>query len=504
MQRKKPIKTLKPNEQTKDSQNLEIVSAALFGTRYLVLLQISSRILTFILNQIIKGFTTAEAFGIVALKLDFLQSTILFLCREGFRCAFLRAPSISKKKENGKSKESSEMESETQEIINLATIPPILGILVGFIACRLMYTSLKNSDGSALPTDHKMLALSVTLYGIGALIVLMAEPLYAIVQNNMMFQIRAQNAIKSNVVVRYIASALGFGWILESLDDSWVILSFSIAQMVYAVVLSSFLFYFLRKKVNFGFLIPKKIQTDGTQKNGYYYNPRLLELAKEFTLQSTVKHFLTEGDKLVISWVCNQTDTGLYALAANYGSLPARMLFQPIEETSLRSQLIFGMLAIAFCCGYITYIGPIVVGRNWVQKGVLGVLVAYVFYLPFLGVNGILEAFTFSTASKQEIKKYSSAMTLFSLIYCTAIVVLSFYPLAFLLKFYEIASGVGRLIDTNSKEFEVIGTGAIMLVVANMINMKQYTVWDLVYSYLLLLWQQSTNLSLVSSTNYDL
>lgn len=37
------------------------------------------------------------------------------------------------------------------------------------------------------------------------------------------------------------------------------------------------------------------------------------------TLQSAVKHFLTEGDKLIISWFSPLHDQGGYAIATNYG-----------------------------------------------------------------------------------------------------------------------------------------------------------------------------------------
>jgi oligosaccharide translocation protein RFT1 len=37
------------------------------------------------------------------------------------------------------------------------------------------------------------------------------------------------------------------------------------------------------------------------------------------TLQSLVKHILTEGDKIIISWFSPLQDQGGYALAVNYG-----------------------------------------------------------------------------------------------------------------------------------------------------------------------------------------
>ena len=54
------------------------------------------------------------------------------------------------------------------------------------------------------------------------------------------------------------------------------------------------------------------------------------------TGQSLVKHFLTEGDKFLVSRLSPLADQGGYAVAANYGSLVARIVFQPIEETADR------------------------------------------------------------------------------------------------------------------------------------------------------------------------
>lgn len=77
----------------------------------------------------------------------------------------------------------------------------------------------------------------------------------------------------------------------------------------------------------------------------------LFRLSMTMTLQSIIKHFLTEGDKILLSIFARVEDQGGYAIAANYGSwirsssklepqfmslpgsLIARIIFQPIEET---------------------------------------------------------------------------------------------------------------------------------------------------------------------------
>ena len=50
--------------------------------------------------------------------------------------------------------------------------------------------------------------------------------------------------------------------------------------------------------------------------------------------QSVVKHVLTQGDTFLVSLLSTPEVQGTYALANNYGGLLARLLFQPVEESS--------------------------------------------------------------------------------------------------------------------------------------------------------------------------
>jgi hypothetical protein len=52
-----------------------------------------------------------------------------------------------------------------------------------------------------------------------------------------------------------------------------------------------------------------------------FFDPELLHLSGAMTAQSVVKHFLTEGDKLLISRLSPLEDQGGYAIASNYGAL---------------------------------------------------------------------------------------------------------------------------------------------------------------------------------------
>ena len=64
------------------------------------------------------------------------------------------------------------------------------------------------------------------------------------------------------------------------------------------------------------------------------FSRQISSLAFNIYLQSGLKYLLTQGDALIITTMASLPDQGAYALASNYGSLAARLVFQPIEESS--------------------------------------------------------------------------------------------------------------------------------------------------------------------------
>ena len=66
-----------------------------------------------------------------------------------------------------------------------------------------------------------------------------------------------------------------------------------------------------------------------------FFDPELLHLSGAMTAQSVVKHFLTEGDKLLISRLSPLADQGGYAIASNYGASRSRIV-QSSRLTSIQ------------------------------------------------------------------------------------------------------------------------------------------------------------------------
>src|SRR5581483_10477027 len=78
----------KPDSTQRDVS--QILSSSVAGASSLVMLQLISRLATFVLHQIVLRYTDPATFGIASVQLELLLATILFLSREGFRCALLR------------------------------------------------------------------------------------------------------------------------------------------------------------------------------------------------------------------------------------------------------------------------------------------------------------------------------------------------------------------------------------------------------------------------------
>lgn len=206
-----------------------------------------------------------------------------------------------------------------------------------------------------------------------------------------------------------------------------------------------------------------------------------MSLAASVFLQSLVKHLLTQGDAMMLAAMSTLEDQGIYALAANYGGLVARIIFQPLEESSrnlfstllspgekgkrnetqvraAKRHLIDILRVYQLVSVLIFPLGPLMVpqalrilgGRQWASTKVDDLLSLYCYYIPFLAFNGITEAFVSSAADPREIRNQTVWMGAFSACYALA---------AYL--FLEVGS-----------------MGAYGLVLANIVNMAVRILWS--------------------------
>jgi oligosaccharide translocation protein RFT1 len=160
--------------------------------------------------------------------------------------------------------------------------------------------------------------------------------------------------------------------------------------------------------------------------------------------QSIVKHILTQGDTILIASLASQRAQGVYALASNYGGLVARLVLQPVEESSrnyfgkllsavssdpskdliikarnnlhtlLRSYVLLSVCILSVGPTIAPLLLKIVAGSRWKDSGAGDVLATYCYYVPLLAINGLTEAFVSSVATKSEVNRQSVWMLAFS------------------------------------------------------------------------------------------
>jgi oligosaccharide translocation protein RFT1 len=464
--------------------------SAISGATILIFVQLASRVFIFASNQVILRSLSPSILGIAS-QLELFLISILYFSRESIRAAIQRHPleslpthpaasidtnALSPVKEREKRKIGA---ASSQSIVNMSYLSVGMGIITA-TAFAVFYVRFVPVEVSETPYYH----MSVAITAIASLIELASEPIFAIIQQYMLYSKRATVEI-SAAFSKSLVTCGTFIWAARN-GHSLGVLPFALGHLSYALII--FCGYFivaLRQSNNFpfSFLLSRISPSDSSAYIGDRFSKRLVTLSANVFFQSVVKHLLTQGDSMILATMAGLQDQGIYALASNYGGLLARVLFQPIEESS---RLIFSSLLssgeskdrvanvtiakdhlLNVMRGYmmlavlITPLGPtlapkalhILGGRRWTAPEVDGLIALYCYYIPFLAFNGIGEAFVSSAANPVELRRQAAWMGVFSACFTIA---------AYLF-------------------LSVGGLGARGLVYANIVNMSVRIIWS--YSF---------------------
>ncbi|RBA09858.1 oligosaccharidyl-lipid flippase family protein [Fusarium proliferatum] len=435
------------------------------GASLLIILQLASRLVTFIANQLLLRYLTAPLLGL-STQLEVYYLSVLFFARESLRVAIQRRDSGSQAKE------------QSQAVVNLGYLAIGLG---SFVSLGLGWMYLAYANEITLTTPY--LVESLYLYGFAAMVELLSEPCFVLMQTRLQFGTRAA----AESIATFLRCIIVFGsavWASKHNDIG--VLPFALGQITYGVsLLLVYLISGYRLASSIGFsLLPKTIASKENRFWASMFDRSTIGLAGSMMAQSVVKHLLTQGDTFLISFLASASVQGAYALANNYGSLLARLLFQPVEESSRSyfSRLLSSVTPVKqggkpvqevseakqnlqtllrlyiLLASIIISLGPfaappllaIVAGKQWAGSGAGDVLAAYCFYIPFMGLNGLTESFVASVATEAEVHIQSVWMGAFSVIFAaSAFLFMRIYPL-----------------------------GAIGLVLANIINMGCRIIWS--------------------------
>jgi oligosaccharide translocation protein RFT1 len=296
----------------------------------LLSLQILTRIFTFGLNQLLIRFSSPALYGAAHIRCELVLGIVLFLSREGIRAATLRQEDQSGEKADGKKDTSKQKigQESSNAGSNLPLLPIPLGILLAVLALPLFTSSSAESSDS-----HPYQNTVIHLYLFSALLELLSEPLYlhalsARGGRNLALRVRAEG---SAAIVKGIVTLAG----VVFLGQEAGLLAFGLGQAASgaAILLTFAGSYCLRFGLGstLHLYMPVWHTAPLPKDEGRTSTDRLAVL---LFLQSILKHLLTEADKIAVSRLASLEDQGGYALGTNYASLPLRLIFQPLEESS--------------------------------------------------------------------------------------------------------------------------------------------------------------------------
>jgi oligosaccharide translocation protein RFT1 len=358
---------------------------------------------TFVLNIVIARSLSVDAYGVSAVQFHLINSSIVFLAREGVRRSCLRS-------------------NDDESLIagSLVAIPA--GALLAGVSGAVFY-----GRGNT----------AAVMQCVAAFVEVLSEPMYVLSTSKMWFGMRT-----GCEAVAMIAKNVVSVWLLQSayfkarMDP---VMAVSWGQVVYSVALLVC------------FSVGMWCMSWSRQRGIKAPTRQFLSLYGTFTFQAMGKLVLAEGSKAVLALVTSPSAQGVYGLVNNLGSLVVRTLFQPFEELvfvtfskqagddgdgrdgrhgrdkeslSHQASMLSGLCHIvAVIGGVAACFGPsysyvalrVLYGERWASSEAPRALGMYSIYVALLAMNGTLEAFLHGVADRGDLLKNNVALIVASL-----------------------------------------------------------------------------------------
>ena len=388
-----------------------LTRAAVQGT----LATLALRLFSFICTQWTMRVLDPATLGRASIQLELLQTTVLFLSREGFRLALTRNVS-------------SDNWAVAWLCIPTGTLISLLALLF-----HLQYFAAFVGNAESNDSDDPDYRFAGILYCLACWIEILGEPaaLLSLRELNVTRKVSAESIA---TVSKTVATVI----LLQYLRLDWPVTAFGLAHMVYATVYTSFLYFGTWKHI------------PGPTFNAL--DPRACHLTIVFTLQGCFKHFLTEADRIILTAMSEEYNQGVYAMGSSYGGMAARILFQPIEENCrllwsrlaqqgggvvagdgeksaakledsytlvIKFVLYIGFVFCFLAVNYTEILLNILAGKKWGNNAeAVAVLSSFCVYTAFMSWNGTTEAFVYACVnSGGDIGRLSLAHTIVGVVF---------------------------------------------------------------------------------------
>jgi len=426
-----------------EGANTDVLQGSIKSASYHIILQISFRVVTFLLNALVLHNVDKAVLGILNVRLMLLVTTILFVSRESFRKACL----------------SKTRDHNWPQVINLLwlTVPNV--ICWSFTFCYIWLHVLE------LPSEEHVADYQLTVYvvGISCVIESFMEPVYLFSQAFLYVKFRLF------VDCIMLAARVGILVVIVLHYPSYTIKSFAYGQATASTILLvaywAYFWYQFRQKA---ILMKNRELHQNNPLLALPFNslkdflPRKLEgqafIGAEMTLltwgffkQGILKQVLTEGERYIMTVfsVLTFTEQGVYDVVNNLGSMAARFIFMPIEESFyvyfaqmtnrqlpieqqpqkeieqvssvlrrlLRSLSLLGLIIAVFGFSYSHLLLRLYGGSTLSDGSGPLLLRTHSLCIWFLAINGVTEAYVSAAMTSKQLDKYNRLMVALSIIF---------------------------------------------------------------------------------------
>ncbi|KAJ6643609.1 Protein RFT1 like [Pseudolycoriella hygida] len=432
-----------------------ILKSSLKSASFSIIFQIFCRCITFGINAFIVRNVGRTVLGIMNVRLLLLESTLIFLSREAISRASLSSTTQKKNK------------STWPQLINqIWTTVPICFILSAPFLFIWLYALSPVQD--VYYAQYKFGCFAIAF----SCIIEMCAEAPVFVGQVFCF-------VKLKIVLdtlHILVRSLIFITLVQKNSDI-AIYAFGIAQLCSALTIiignySFFHVYIKRLKRyrldvskrdndtnfygpyyehmdDFPFNSIREMIPGGLTNTGNYFNSDLQVLILSFAKQGILKQVLTEGEKYVmsVSPVLKLDAQATYDIVNNMGSLAARFIFRPIEDSSYfyftqtiardielteqnrekvnetgevlsnicKAVTSIGLLALVFGQSYAGTVLLLYGGSDFVSVDLPETLLrCHCLAIVLLAINGITEGYMFATNTSKQIDTYNYYMAIFS------------------------------------------------------------------------------------------
>eukprot|EP00096_Caligus_rogercresseyi_P011504 TRINITY_DN4531_c0_g1_i1.p1 TRINITY_DN4531_c0_g1~~TRINITY_DN4531_c0_g1_i1.p1 ORF type:complete len:524 (-),score=95.76 TRINITY_DN4531_c0_g1_i1:19-1590(-) len=408
------------------------LSKSIQATSLNILTSISFRIFTFLLNIFILRRTSNDVLGIVNVRFNLLDDSILFLSREAFRRSCLK---IQHGPQHG-------------SILNVIWLGLPSTLLWSVLLGTTWISFLSRPEG-----QEEEYIKGVKYILASTVIQSFSEVFFLVGQSYFFVKLRA-TADLIWVVLRCIIFATAVTYYPEN-AVSWGGRSHCIATLIYTLCyIAYFAWYCKRNTEEKDF--PFKSLRDFAPRYSNGFHRERLSLAMSFYKQGILKMILTEGERYLMTFLdlLSFSEQGVFDAVSNLGSLAARFVFRNVEDGAflyfnqrlkrgggsetkeddketerhlfllLRGMSLLGLLVMVFGQFYSHAVLHLYGGPNLSNGIGPRLLRTHCLLIFFLAVNGVAECFVFAKMSQREIEGFNLKMIAISGLFLSSAILL--------------------------------------------------------------------------------